>query len=84
MWLPAYHGAAPVHSGFYCTQALGIMLEDGMQALYRYARGTQRNPEPPSRWIRMAGYRWVIAFVVWSTAELVLSVAKDHDTGTKV
>ena len=71
------HGVTDVAAGipwrssgafrFFCTQALGIMLEDGIQALYRCARGTQRTSEPPSRWIRMAGYGWVLAFVVWST-----------------
>ena len=52
---------------FFCTQALGIILEDSVQASYRYICGTKRTSGPPQRWIRMVGYVWVLAFLVWST-----------------
>lgn len=52
---------------FFCAQALGVILEDSMQAIYRHMCGTQRESGPPQRWIRMMGYVWVLTFVVWST-----------------
>ena len=52
---------------FFYTQALGIMLEDALQAIYRHSRGTQRDPGPPQRWIRMLGYLWVLIFFAWSS-----------------
>lgn len=53
---------------FFCTQALGVMIEDGAQALYRtFLRLNKRDGDPPL-WSRVVGYMWVAAFVlVWTT-----------------
>lgn len=47
---------------FFCTQVLGIMLEDGAQEIYRRVRGK------PGSLTRIVGYLWVLAFLSWSTA----------------
>lgn len=51
---------------FFCMQAVEIMLEDGVQAMYRRMRGTE-SALPPSGWARTLGYVWVVAFLSWST-----------------
>ena len=62
---------------FFCTQAFGIILEDSVQALYRYRCGTRRDYRPPQSWIRMAGYLWVFAFMVWSTPAWFYPLLRD-------
>lgn len=52
---------------FFCTQTVGIMLEDGVQAIYGSARGIDRSRTQPPIWARLIGYIWVITFLVWST-----------------
>lgn len=56
----------PIHDSgalrFFLTQALGIMLEDGAQEIYRRLGGK------PDVLSRIAGYLWVVAFLSWSTA----------------
>lgn len=51
---------------FFMTQAVGIMLEDVVQALYRAIRGAQRDT-PPTTVARAIGYIWVTLFLCWST-----------------
>jgi hypothetical protein len=52
---------------FFCMQALGIMLEDVVQAVYRYVSGTKRGSKTP-RWAKVAGYIWIVAFMLfWTT-----------------
>jgi len=54
---------------FFLTQALGIILEDGVQAIYRSrskdSAGTD-DREPPL-WARVLGYFWLVVFMAWST-----------------
>lgn len=52
---------------FFCTQALGTVLEDGAQAIYRRMRGATKTDAPPVGWVRAMGYVWVVAFLSWST-----------------
>ena len=51
---------------FFCTQAIGIMIEDGIQAIYPYF-SRRSNPGSQTLWMRLAGYLWVVSFLVWST-----------------
>jgi len=53
---------------FFCTQVIGILLEDGVQAMYRSLTGNVRSDRLPPLWIRIVGYFWVVAFLLfWST-----------------
>lgn len=51
---------------FFMTQAVGIMLEDAVQAGYRAFRGVQRGT-PPTPVARAFGYIWLASFLIWST-----------------
>ena len=51
---------------FFSTQVVGIIIEDGVEAVYRYARGCSMDVSVPL-WARSIGYLWVMAFLVWST-----------------
>lgn len=56
---------------FFCTQAFGIALEDGVQAIYRYMHrsgGSHTNStQPRFNLAQMVGCIWVVAFLSWST-----------------
>lgn len=56
---------------FFCAQALGIMLEDGAQAVYRNLFGNKY-----SGLCKVIGYFWVIAFLSWTTPVWVYPVAR--------
>lgn len=61
-----FGGGVPfIQSGalrFFCTQTLGIMLEDGIQGIYRRIFGDRK------RLLREAvGYLWVFTWLCWST-----------------
>lgn len=51
---------------FFMTQAVGIMLEDAVQEVYRAIRGVQRGT-PPDSVARAIGYIWLVLFLCWST-----------------
>lgn len=59
-------GSVPIaESGalsFFCAQALGIILEDGAQEVYRNIFGNKY-----SGVCRAIGYFWVVTFLSWST-----------------
>lgn len=52
---------------FFCTQALGIMAEDGLQALVRGSLPDRKVPARYQSVVKVLGYVWVFAFLVWST-----------------
>jgi hypothetical protein len=68
-------GAVPIaQSGalwFFCTQALGIIIEDGVQEVYRILFGTHE-----SRAFTAIGYLWVVVFISWSTPMWVYPLAR--------
>jgi len=43
---------------FFTTQALGIMIEDGVQEMWGRSQG---------RWKRVVGFLWVWAFLAWTS-----------------
>ena len=49
---------------FFCTQAIGIIFEDGVQSIFRTWYTDNKKFKRP---IRFLGYIWVVAFFVWST-----------------
>ena len=60
---------------FFCTQALGIAIEDGMQAIYRASCGGKGRVSAQTQgWARLIGYVWVGAFLAWSTPAWVYPV----------
>lgn len=61
---------------FFAVQPIAIIVEDGVQALYRLTFGARRkedddrpssSPSSPPLWIRSVGYFWLILFLSWST-----------------
>ena len=62
-------GMTLVESGsirFFCTQAVGILLEDSVQALYRhFVPGVDKTKS--DRVARLIGYVWLGVFLTWST-----------------
>ena len=51
---------------FFCTQVLGIMLEEIAQAIYFSAFGRFQLPSSPALWSRCLGYVWLVIFLSWS------------------
>lgn len=57
---------------YFCAQVLGIIIEDGVQALYRWMRGVSRDAgRQPSLWARFVGFIWVLLFLTWSTPAFI-------------
>jgi hypothetical protein len=54
-------GAIP----FFCTQALGLVIEDLVSSTYFSVRGITKD-QPATRGQKMLGYVWVGAFLAWS------------------
>jgi hypothetical protein len=53
---------------FFVSQALGIILEDSVQALYRFVFGHSNCHSQSPLWSRIVGYVWVVAFLLfWTT-----------------
>jgi hypothetical protein len=66
-------GGLPVRQSgafyFFCVQALGIVIEDGVQAVWRKVTGRDAGVLG-----RIVGYAWVAAWVVWSSPVWVYPV----------
>lgn len=52
---------------FFCTQTLGIIIEDGFQALFNRFGGMNSTGRPTSTLTRCVGYSWVYVFLIWTT-----------------
>ena len=64
---------------FFCTQALGIVIEDGVQAVSRSMRGVGG-----AGWReRSLGYVWVVAFLAWSTPAWLYPAIRLNQGGAK-
>ena len=61
-----YGGGVPLNQSgsmrFYCAQALGILLEDTVQAIFLSWAGHQH-----WRWTRAIGYVWVVLWIGWQS-----------------
>lgn len=54
---------------FFVTQALGIMIEDAAQEIWRRSFGGGKggdHPQETARWKRIVGFIWVWAFMAWT------------------
>jgi hypothetical protein len=61
-------GLAMKQSGalqFFCMQALGIMMEDGVKVLYKHLTAVTRRLPPSVE--HAIGYAWVLFFFVWTS-----------------
>ena len=60
----------PWHSSgairFFCTQVLGIVLEEVAQAVYFSTFDRSQLPTSPALWSRCLGYIWLAIFLSWS------------------
>lgn len=57
---------------YFCAQVLGIIVEDGVQVLYRWMRGIPRDSgTQPPLWARFLGFIWVLLFLTWSTPAFI-------------
>lgn len=52
---------------FFGTQAVGIIIEDGVGALTRWAMSDMKKASIYQPFHKILGYTWVVAFMVWST-----------------
>ena len=52
---------------FFCTQAFGIMLEDGVQAIWARSPYDRRKKLDTPVWHKIVGFLWLLAFMTWST-----------------
>ena len=71
---------------FFCAQAVGIMLEDAVQEVYRRVRVQDTSQSHPPIWAKVLGYIWVIAFLAWSTPSwaypIIRTINKEEATIT--
>lgn len=65
---------------FFCIQALGIMVEDAAQALFKQYRGGEMTNKTRTA-TRAAGYLWVVAWLSW-TSPIWIYPAMARDKGT--
>ena len=63
-------GGIPWHDSgavrFFCTQALGIWIEEIAAALYGWMIKVWGSKKSTSHWIRLLGHVWVVLFLAWS------------------
>ena len=52
---------------FFCTQAVGIIIEDGAQTFYHWAMPDRKDALIHQPFAKILGYIWVVIFMVWST-----------------
>ena len=52
---------------FFYTQAFGILLEDGVQALYRRVGPEDQRSSQGRKLVTMICYIWLCCFLTWST-----------------
>lgn len=56
---------------FFCTQALGIIIEDMAQAIYFSRLQTKKVIRSSPLWARLLGYVWLGTFLVWSSPVVI-------------
>ncbi|OIW22547.1 hypothetical protein CONLIGDRAFT_214849 [Coniochaeta ligniaria NRRL 30616] len=51
---------------FFTTQALGIMIEDAVQGIWKRSFGGNTADSPTAKWKRVVGFIWLWSFMAWS------------------
>lgn len=82
----AHHQLGDVASGvpweeagamrFFVMQAVGIIVEDTVQGIYRWLMGQERTAAKPTRWKRALGFMWLLVWLIWTTPVWVYPVAQ--------
>ena len=57
-------------------QAIGIMMEDAVQAIYRWYHGQKRTTASPRGWKRAFGFVWLLLWLIWTTPVWTYPVAQ--------
>lgn len=52
---------------FFVMQALGIIIEDAVQGIYRTVKRQPRFPGRPKGWKRALGILWLFFWLFWTT-----------------
>ena len=68
---------------FFIMEAIGIMIEDTVQGIYRLLRGQKRTPDKPTGWKHALGLAWVLIWLTWTTPVWVYPVAQ-RSTGQAI
>ena len=61
---------------FFIMQAIGIMIEDTVQGIFRWLTGQKRTPAKPTGWKHALGLAWVLIWLTWTTPVWVYPVAQ--------
>lgn len=81
----AFGGGTPWNDSgvaqFFLIQAVGIMIEDAVQAVYRHVTGRARTPEKPMGWKAFVGYLWLLFWLGWTTPITVYPTARGTPRG---
>lgn len=61
-------------------QAIGIIIEDTVQAIFRWLNGQKRTNARPAKWKRTLGVLWLLFWLTWTTPVWVYPIAQ-RNTG---
>lgn len=61
---------------FFVMQAVGIMIEDTIQGIYRWHNAQKRTATSPQGWKRVIGVVWLLIWVTWTTPAWVYPIAQ--------
>lgn len=65
---------------FFCSQALGIMIEDAVQEAYHRLFGSAKG-NSPQRWVRVVGYLWVSVYMSCTLPLWSFPYLRRHEPG---
>lgn len=57
-------------------QAIGIMMEDTVQAIYRWYYGQKRSAASPRGWKCVLGFVWLLLWLTWTTPVWIYPTAQ--------
>jgi len=61
---------------FFVMQALGIIIEDAAQGIFRGVKRQTRSPGRPEGWKRTLGCVWLLCWLVWTTPDWNYPIAQ--------
>lgn len=57
-------------------QAIGIIIEDTVQGIFRWFNGQQRIESSLSKWKRVLGFFWLLIWLTWTTPVWIYPVVQ--------